>query len=78
MTIDAIAEASVGLKEEYIPMVVSYIDFLKSYNAYPKTPNKKRLQNKKRPKDAINAFEGHLLYMADDFNETPEEFKDYM
>lgn len=50
MRIDAIAEASVGLKEEYIPMVVSYIDFLKSYNAYPKTSNKNRLQDKKKTK----------------------------
>ena len=30
MTIDAIAQASIGLNEEYIPMVVSNIDFLKS------------------------------------------------
>ena len=31
MSIEAITQASVGLDEEYIPMVISYIKFLKSY-----------------------------------------------
>ncbi len=78
MTIDAITEASVGLNEEYIPMVVSYIDFLKSYKGYSNFSQKNPLKNKRKPKDAINAFKGSLIYIADDFNETPDEFKDYM
>ena len=78
MTIDAIAEASVGLKEEYIPMVVSYIDFLKSYKGSSDLTSEKTKKNSKKPKDAINVFKGSLLYMAEDFNETPNEFKEYM
>ena len=77
MTIDAIAEASIGLKEEYIPMVVSYIDFLKFCDSHDSTvlfPGK----TKKTPKDALNIFSGSLVYMADDFNETPEEFREYL
>ena len=73
MTIDAIAEASVGLKEEYIPMVVSYIDFLKGYKKINPISD-----NPSSPKDAMNVFAGSLYYMADDFNETPDEFKEYM
>lgn len=78
MTIDAITQASLGLDQEYIPMVVSYINFLKTYKNNSDILNEIPVQNKKKPKDAINVFKGSLLYMAEDFNETPEEFKEYM
>lgn len=77
MTLDAIAEASIGLKEEYIPMVVSYIDFLKFRESHDSTELFSS-KMKKTPKDAMNIFEGSLVYMADDFNETPEEFREYL
>ena len=78
MTIDAIAQASIGLNEEYIPMVVSYIDFLKSLENKDSAFENKKVENNLTPGDAIGVFSGSLLYMADDFNETPEEFKEYM
>ena len=78
MSIDAIADASVGLEEEYIPMVVSYIDFLKSYKAGNILSADDTTQQVFKPKDAMNIFANSLCYMADDFNDTPEEFKEYL
>ena len=78
MTIDAITQASLGLNQEYISMVVSYINFLKTYKNNSDILNEIPVKNIKKPKDAINVFKGSLLYMAEDFNETPEEFKEYM
>ena len=60
MSIDAIADASVGLEEEYIPMVVSYIDFLKSYKAGNILSADDTTQQVFKPKDAMNIFANSL------------------
>ena len=78
MSIEAITEASVGLDEEYIPMVISYIKFLKSYKPVSAGLHEEKTNNIKTPKDALNMFKGSLLYMADDFNKTPDEFEEYI
>ena len=78
MSIEAITQASVGLDEEYIPMVISYITFLKSYKPVTAGSHEEKPNSLKTPKDALNMFEGSLLYMADDFNKTPDEFEEYM
>ncbi|WP_034443613.1 DUF2281 domain-containing protein [Butyrivibrio sp. AE2032] len=58
-------EEAKKLSEDNIPEVIDFIRFLNS-----KQDNKKERQS--------NLLRGKLKYMADDFDETPDCFKEYM
>ncbi|SEG45783.1 Protein of unknown function [Butyrivibrio sp. Su6] len=58
-------EEAKKLSEDNIPEVIDFIRFLNS-----KQDNKKERQS--------NLLSGKLKYMADDFDETPDCFKEYM
>ncbi len=58
-------EEAKKLSEDHIPEVIDFIKFLNS-----KQKSKKTRQS--------NLLSGRLKYMADDFDETPDCFKEYM
>ena len=64
-----------GLSEESKAKVVAFVHFMK----YTEENEKKaKTEKAKRPKRTYGIFKGSLKYMADDFDETPECFKEYM
>lgn len=69
MAVDVLINEAQGLPEDSIKKVVEYIHFLK-YELNNNVSN-----NKKR---TLGRLEGKMTYMADDFDATPECFKEYM
>ena len=69
MMLNTIAGTSVRLEKEDIPSKIEEV----GVSSYHK-PQQKEL----KPKDAMNAFHGCLVYMSKDFNETPDDFRDYV
>ena len=75
MAYQAIVEEIKDLPEESQDKVLEFIQFLKY---------KKKKDDAKKNTKEINAEQkfdlmaGKLVYMADDFDETPECFKEYM
>jgi hypothetical protein len=59
-------EAAKGLSENDIAEVVDFVNFLKQKN------------NKNNNRVVLDSLKGKLKYMADDFDETPDCFKEYM
>lgn len=74
MAYEAILEEVKDLPEDSQTEVLHFILFLKSKkeNEEPKMPSPKK------PKRKFDIMAGKLLYMADDFDETPECFEEYM
>ena len=72
MPIDVLVKKTTGLPDKYVDMVVSYIHFLqyqlKNEEDITQTANKRKL--------GILADRFHS--MADDFDETPNCFEDYV
>lgn len=65
---DILERAGNYAASEGIPLEVLIVRYLESL-----TP-----QSKPQPLNKFGLFLGSVTYMADDFNETPEEFKDYL
>ncbi len=59
-------EAAKGLSENDIAEVVDFVNFLKQKN------------NNNNNRVVLDSLKGKLKYMADDFDETPDCFKEYM
>lgn len=59
-------EEAKGLSENRVAEVVDFIKFLKSKD------------DGKKSNIVFDELKGGLLYMADDFDETPDCFKEYM
>ena len=71
MLYDDILEESKGLSEQKQGEVLDFIMYLKSKGT-PVT------QDKNKPKRKLGGLEGKLNYIADDFDETPDCFKEYV
>ena len=71
MTVDTLIEEVQDLPEESLQKLLEYIRFLK----YELGIEKMKANGKKRN---LGCLEGGLVYMADDFDETPDCFKEYM
>lgn len=71
MAIDLLEKEVAGLPEEKVMQIVEFARFIRmsSVENRKKTPLKNR-----KP----GLLEGNLIYLADDFDETPECFKEYM
>ena len=71
MPIDVMVKEATGLPDKYVDMVVNYIRFLQ-FQA--KAEEQKQFSNKR--KLGITADKFHSI--ADDFDETPDCFKEYV
>lgn len=74
MAYDSILEEVKDLSEENQAEVLDFIMFLKS----KKSKNSASQKNVPRPKRELNTLAGKLIYMADDFDETPECLAGYL
>ena len=72
MAYQAIVEEIKDLPEESQNEILVFIQFLKYRN------QQKNSGAEKKVKRVSNTMAGKLVYMADDFDETPECFKEYM
>ena len=72
MAYDAIMREVKDLSDDNQAEVLDFIMFLKSKN-----PQKEQTSESK-PYRKLNALAGKLIYMADDFDETPECFREYI
>ena len=59
-------EAAMGLSEASVAEVLDFIQFLKAKD------------DRKKRNIIFDELKGGLIYMADDFDETPDCFKEYM
>lgn len=66
MAYSEIAEAVMDLSENSANEVLDFIEFLKA---------KEKREKKERK---ANLLAGGLVFMSDDFDETPDDFKEYM
>lgn len=71
-----ITQATIGLSEKYVPVVIQFIEFLKS--GYDAGDTMSVNTDQSMPQNAVGLFKGSLKYMADDFNEPLQEFEEYM
>ena len=71
MTYEALAEKAKGLPEEQLLEIEHYIDFLKFKLRHQSDTAQKA--NRK-----LGWFKNDLKYIADDFDVTPEDFKEYI
>lgn len=55
-----------GLSENDVAEVIDFVKFLKAKNS------------KNKPERKFNLLSGRPIYIADDFDETPDCFKEYM
>ncbi len=69
MAYDILIKEAEALPEEQIQEVIDFILFLKTKSSGNKTKNKKR---------QLGVFKEEPFFMADDFDETPECFKEYV
>ena len=70
MPIEALVKEATGLPDKYVDMVVSYIHFLQYQNSQEhKTEKKKRV---------LGILSDKFHGIADDFDETPDIFKEYV
>lgn len=69
MAVDVLISEAQGLPEDSIQKVVEYIHFLKYELNNSVTKTKKR---------TLGRLEGKMTFMADDFDATPDCFKEYM
>jgi len=68
-----------NLPQNLLGEVENFIDFLQAKHAKKKYPEfKEELSLVKEPKSLYGAARGIIAYIADDFNEPLDEFKDYM
>lgn len=72
MPIEVMVKEATGLPDKYVDMVVSYIHFLQ----YQVNENNKDTPLKPMRKMGIMADRFHFI--ADDFDETPDCFEDYV
>lgn len=72
MTAELLVDKISKFPEKYIEELSIYVDFLE-YKAKSKEPL--NLEPKKKPKSTPGGAKGHF-WMADDFDETPDCFKD--
>lgn len=74
---DTLITESKDLPEDMLFEIVQFVRFLKSKMAQKHSAtNKESRQNLSKRKPGI--LSGGLLYMADDFDETPDCFQEYM
>ncbi len=66
MAYSELIEAAKDLSEKDIAEVVDFVNFLKQKN------------NKSSNSVVLDSLKGKLKYMAEDFDETPDCFKEYM
>lgn len=66
---DILIKEAEALPEEQIQEVIDFILFLKTKSSGNKTKNKKR---------QLGVFKEEPFFMTDDFDETPECFKEYV
>ena len=69
---EALLKEVEGLSEEDMTKVIEFVHFLK-YSS----KNEKR-EDTNKPKRVLGSLKGGLKYMAEDFDETPDCFKEYM
>ncbi len=69
MAIDLLEREVRGLPEEDILRVIEFVRFIKYEAAQKKA---------KTPRRVPGHFSDQLLYIADDFDDTPEGFEEYM
>lgn len=67
MPIDKVVKEATNLPDEYVAMVVSYIQFLQY-----------KVKDEAAGKRMLGPLSDRFEYMADDFNEPLEDFKEYM
>jgi hypothetical protein len=66
MAYSKLDEAAMGLSEASVAEVLDFIQFLKAKD------------DRKKSNIIFDELKGGLIYMADDFDETPDCFKEYM
>lgn len=71
MAVDVLVNEVRDLPEDSIQKVIEYIHFLKYELNHQDT-------NSKQKRRTLGRLEGKMLFMADDFDETPDCFKEYM
>lgn len=76
MAYDTIVEEVKGLSEENQTEVLEFIYFLKYRKGKGGVSAGKKATKRIRRKE--NILGGKLIYMSDDFDETPDCFKEYM
>lgn len=69
MAIELLEREVMGLTEEDILRVIEFVRFIKYEAAQRKA---------KSPKRVPGHYSDQLLYIADDFDDTPEGFEEYM
>ncbi len=69
MAFDILIKEAEALPEEQIQEVIDFILFLKTKPSGDKKPN---------PKRTLGVFKEDSFFMADDFDDTPECFKEYI
>lgn len=69
---EALMKAVEGLSEKDMATVIEFAEFLRDKE------KKEEKQNDGKFRRELGIFKGSLKYMADDFDETPECFKEYM
>lgn len=72
MPIEAIEEKLRSIPESYLPQIMEYLSFIE-YKSMQKNPDSLK-EEFYRPTGILKG----KIWMADDFDETPECFKDYM
>ena len=71
MPIEAVVKQATGLPDKYVDMAVSYIQYLQA-----QFDEETKLNTGK--KRSIGAFADKFQFIADDFDDIPEEFKEYV
>lgn len=69
MAYDILIKEAEALQEDQMQEVIDFILFLKAKSSNTAKKNKKR---------TLGTFSGEDFFMADDFDETPECFKEYV
>jgi len=69
---ETLIKAADGLSEKGLAIVIEFVEFVKNKE------KKEQTVDSSKPVRKLGTLSGGLKYMADDFDETPDCFKEYM
>ena len=75
MAYDTLVKEAKDLPEDMIEQIIEFMRFLKSSK---KEQAKHSISNSMTFHRSVNPLEGELIAIAEDFDETPECFKEYI
>ncbi|MDE7283092.1 MAG: DUF2281 domain-containing protein [Lachnospiraceae bacterium] len=75
MAYDTLVKEAKDLPEDMIEQIIEFMRFLKSSK---NTQAKLSISNSMTFHRSVNPLEGELIAIAEDFDETPECFKEYI